>query len=119
MVIARFEATLENRAVTWTTGIMVLEGSSSLIELTVVDGDIHLLVDGAPDKASAPLVGVSLTNNDSYFKIELSSGIAVSARVLDSMYMNVEVTVPIGMETAGLLGNNNGDLSDDWMVRTP
>ena len=119
MVIARFEATPENRAVTWTTGIMVFEGSSSLIELAVVDGDIHLLVDGAPDNASAPLAGVSLTKNDPYFKIVLSSGIGVSARVLDSMYMNVEVTVPIGMETAGLLGNNNGDLSDDWMVRTP
>ncbi|CAN0477540.1 unnamed protein product, partial [Ascophyllum nodosum] len=62
------------------------------------------------------LAGVSLTKNDPYFKIVLSSGIGVSARVLDSMYMNVEVTVPIGMETAGLLGNNNGDLSDDWMT---
>lgn len=124
---ARFEKVPDIPQATWTTGIAVREDSSNLVEITITGGEISLLVDGVPyDEGTATLVGVELDINTTAippsYEITFPSGFEVVVKIYQHSglwsYMNFHISVPIGLETNGLLGNNNGDMSDDWKVST-
>lgn len=123
---ARFEKVPDVPQASWTTGIAVREDSSNLIEITITGGEISLLVDGAPyEEGTDTLMGVELdidTTITPSYEITFPSGFEVVVKIYQSSglwsYMNFQISVPIGLETHGLLGNNNGDMSDDWKVNT-
>lgn len=118
-VQARYEPfTGFSSSVTVTTGVAAREGNSSLVQITnSLDGPV-VLVDGEPyDEASGVNNGVAL--DVSPVKVEINfatSGLIVIASIRSS-YLDLSVFAPLSLVTTGLLGNNNGVISDDWKVR--
>lgn len=125
MVHARFEALVSPDA-SFTTGVAATEDGSSVIEVTVSDGERTILIDGQPynddggDDLPATMIGVTLTVTDQNVDMLFPSGLEVKAKrwFTDPNYIGgVYVYAPLAMPTVGVLGTNNGDRADDWTVR--
>ncbi len=122
VVHAQFEPLVSPDA-SFTTGVAATEDGSSLIEVTVADGERTILIDGeayAGGDFPATMTGVTLTVTDQTVGMVFPSGLAVNAARwwTDPNYIGgVYVYAPIAMSTVGVLGTNNGDRTDDWTVR--
>ena len=118
-VHARFELDIVSASVAVTTGVAAREGDSTLIEITI--SPTTLLADGAPYvEGITPLIGVTILNSDSQVEIEFLSGLKITFTIwsrIENVIGNIYASVPITLETTGLLGNNNGVWDDDWEVR--
>ena len=123
VVHARFEPLVSPDA-SFTTGVAATEDGSSIIEVTVADGERTILIDGevyGGGNFPATMTGVTLTVTDQTVGMVFPSGLVVNAARwwTDPNYIGgVYVYAPIAMSTVGVLGTNNGDRTDDWTVRT-
>lgn len=114
VVHARFEH-VTNPAVSWVTGVAATEDGSSAIEVTESDGERSILIDGQPYDGGdfpATMTGVSLNLTDYYVTMRFPSALRVNVYP-----RSVSVFAPVDMPTVGLFGTNNGNRTDDWMVR--
>lgn len=122
-VQARFEQWSQNPspAVTVTTGIAAREGTSSLIQVTTAaSGGVEILVDGEvynEAAGAAAVTGVALEVTSSRVEMRFSSGLDVFVSTTVNGMLRVNVYAPVSLATTGLLGNNNGELGDDYTVR--
>eukprot|EP00903_Cladosiphon_okamuranus_P014055 g13064.t1 len=125
-VQARFEqwSRNPNAGVTVATGIAAREGTSSLIQVTLVDsGGVEVLVDGELYDAGADpssvvgvkLEGVALEVTSSQVEMRFASGLDVFVTNSLSL-LGIRVYAPVSLATTGLLGNNNGVLGDDFLT---
>ena len=123
VVHARF-APLISPVASFTTGVAATEDGSSIIEVTVADGERIIRIDGevyGGGDFPATMTGVTLTVTDQTVNMAFPSGLVVNAARwwTDPNYIGgVYVYAPIAMSTVGVLGTNNGDRADDWTVRT-
>ncbi|CBJ30862.1 conserved unknown protein [Ectocarpus siliculosus] len=125
MVHARFEPLVSPDA-SFTTGVAATEDGSSVIEVTVNDGERTILIDGEPyayEGGDFPetMTGVTLTVTDQNVDMLFPSGLQVNARrwFTDPNYIGgVYVYAPLAMSTVGVLGTNNGNMADDWTDST-
>lgn len=109
----------------FTTGVAATEDGSSVIEVTVSDGERTIVIDGesyAYEGGDFPetMTGVTLTVTDQNVDMLFPSGLQVNARrwFTDPNYIGgVYVYAPLDMSTVGVLGTNNGNRADDWTVR--
>lgn len=121
-VQARFQQWSQNPnpAVTVTTGIAAREGTSSLIQVTTAaSGGVEILVDGELYDASAgttSVIGVALEVTSSRVEISFASGLDVFVSTSIDGMLRVNAYAPVSLATTGLLGNNNGELGDDFTV---
>lgn len=104
-----------------TTGIAAREGNSSLIQVTTGNsGEVELLVDGELyDEVAGPtaaLTGVALEVAPSRVEMRFASGLDVFVSTPILGMLRVNVYAPVSLATTGLLGNNNGELGDDFKV---
>ncbi|CAM9751286.1 unnamed protein product, partial [Ectocarpus sp. 6 AP-2014] len=122
VVHARFEPLVSPDA-SFTTGVAATEDGSSVIEVTVSDGERTILIDGEAyaydegDDLPATMTGVALTVTDQNVDMLFPSGLQVNARrwFTDPNYIGgVYVYAPLEMPTVGVLGTNNGNRADDW-----
>lgn len=121
-VQARFQqwSPFPNPAVTVTTGIAAREGNSSLIQVTTTaSGGVEILVDGElydETAGSAAVTGVTLVVT--LFRVEMRFASGLDVFVSPGVFgvMRVNVYAPVSLATTGLLGNNNGELGDDFSV---
>ncbi|CAM9794094.1 unnamed protein product [Ectocarpus sp. 12 AP-2014] len=117
-VQARFQQWSQNPnpAVTVTTGIAAREGTSSLIQVTTAaSGGVEVLVDGELYDASATsVIGVALEVTSSRVEISFESGLDVFVSTSINGMLRVNAYAPVSLATTGLLGNNNGELGDDF-----
>lgn len=76
------------------------------------------MVDGEPyDEVGGVNTGVALDVSPDRVEINFAtSGLIVIASIRSS-YLDLSVFAPVSLVTTGLLGNNNGIVSDDWKVR--
>eukprot|EP00752_Nemacystus_decipiens_P012284 g10890.t1 len=114
---ARFQQWSQNpnAAVTVTTGIAAREGTSSLVQVTTAaSGGVEILVDGDPYDADAPVIGVALEVTSSRVEMSFASGLDVFVSTSIPGMLRVNVYAPVSLATTGLLGNNNGELGDDF-----
>ncbi|CAN0140511.1 unnamed protein product [Ectocarpus sp. 12 AP-2014] len=126
VVHARFEPLISPDA-SFTTGVAATEDGSSVIEVTVSDGERTILIDGEAyaydegDDLPATMTGVALTVTDQNVDMLFPSGLQVNARrwFTDPNYIGgVYVFAPLDMATVGVLGTNNGNRADDWTDST-
>lgn len=121
-VQARFQQWSQNLnpAVTVTTGIAAREGSSSLVQVTTAaSGGVEILVDGEPyveGADSSAVTGVTLQVTSSRVEMAFVSGVDVFVSSSINGMLRVNVYAPVSLATTGLLGNNNGELGDDFAV---
>ncbi|CAM9615249.1 unnamed protein product [Ectocarpus sp. 6 AP-2014] len=103
-------------AVTVTTGIAAREGTSSLIQATTAaSGGVEVFVDGELYDASASsVIGVALEVTSSRVEISFESGLDVFVSTIINGMLRVNAYAPVSLATTGLLGNNNGELGDDF-----
>lgn len=118
-VQARYEPyTGFSSPVTVTTGIAAREGNSSLIQITnSLEGRV-VLVDGEPyDEVGGVTTGMALDVSPDRVEITFATSglIVIASNRLG--YLDLSVFAPVSLVTAGLLGNNNGVVSDEWKVR--
>lgn len=114
-VQVRYEPPSAVSGVSLTTGIAASENGSSLVQLTTSDGG-GLLVDGAPyDEITGVTAGVDLVISTSSVEMNFASGLNVIAAIRIGYY-DISVFAPLTLATTGLLGNNNGEIADDWTV---
>lgn len=122
VVHARFEPLVSPDA-SFTTGVAATEEGSSVVQVTVSDGERTILIDGQSYDGGdfpATMAGVTLTVTDENVDMLFPSGLQVNARrwFTDPNYIGgVYVYAPITMSTVGVLGTNNGNMADDWTVR--
>lgn len=69
------------------------------------------------DEESNPATGVVLDVRSSRVGMFFPSGMDIILTL--GTTLSVSVYVPLTLATTGLLGNNNGEILDDWMVSTP
>ncbi|CBJ27390.1 conserved unknown protein [Ectocarpus siliculosus] len=103
---------------TVTTAMVAREEGSSVVQVTLAASGsaLEILVDGETyDEAANPGTGVMLDVTSSQVDMLFLSCMEISVSFANAM-LSVEVNVPRPLETTGLLGNNNGDPVDDWMV---
>lgn len=116
-VQARFEG---SRGISLTTGVVAREGDSSVVQVTrELSGWFVILVDGEPyNDVADDATGVVLTATGARVEMRFSSGLDVFVTTLTPVGGHLAVTVwaPVSLATTGLLGNNNGDSTDDWQV---
>lgn len=114
-VKATFEIPLgENFSIA--TGVTAQEGSSPIIGVTTdTAGTAVITIDGAPYLGgSASLTGLQLqVIGATTVKMLFNSGLEVYAQVWGFKRMDLSAFVMPTMDTTGLLGNNNGDDSDE------
>lgn len=121
-VQARFQQWSQNpnSAVTVTTGIAAREGTSSLIQVTTAaSGGVEISVDGElydEGAGTAAVTGVALQVTSSRVEMSFSSGLDVFVSTSITGMLRVNVYAPVSLAMTGLLGNNNGELGDDYTV---
>ena len=121
-VQARFQQWSQSPSpsVTVTTGIAAREGNSSLIQVTTTDSsEVELLVDGElydEGAGATPVTGVVLEVTPSRVEMRFASGLDVFVTTIVPGMLRVNVYAPVSLATTGLLGNNNGELGDDFKV---
>lgn len=106
-----------NAAITLTTGVAAREGGSSVVQVTrAASGGHEVLVDGELyDEAAGAAAGVALEVTPARVEMRFPSGLDVFVDIYGG-YLNIQTYVPLTLATTGLLGNNNGEREDDWMV---
>lgn len=105
-------------AVTVTTAMAAREGESPVVQVTLAASGsaFEVVVDGAMyDEAAGPATGVVLDVTSSRVQMLFPSGMDVFVTFANA-FLIVYTYVPPSLATTGLLGNNNGDIGDDWMV---
>ena len=124
VVHARFEPLLSQTTVSFTTAVAATEDGSPVVTVTVADGERTIMIGDEVYDGTIPstVTGVSLDITDQDVRMVFRSGLEVNVRrwftFEDSIYIGgVYVYAPVGMETVGILGTNNGDRGDDWTVR--
>lgn len=126
-VQARFQQWSENpnSAVTVATAIAAREGGSSFIQVTTAGSsgeEAEIRVDGELyDEGGAgttAVTGVALEVTPSRVEMRFPSGLDVFVATSSNGILRVNVYAPISLATTGLLGNNNGQLGDDFTVST-
>ncbi|CAN0246475.1 unnamed protein product [Pylaiella littoralis] len=122
-VQARFQQWSENpnSAVTVATAIAAREGGSSFIQVTTAGSsgeEAEIRVDGELyDEGGAgttAVTGVALEVTPSRVEMRFPSGLDVFVATSSNGILRVNVYAPISLATTGLLGNNNGQLGDDF-----
>lgn len=106
---------------TVTTAMVAREEESSVVQVTIAASGsaLEILVDGETyDDAANPGTGVMLDVTSSQVDMLFLSCMEISVSLANAM-LSVGVDVPSSLETTGLLGNNNGEPEDDWMVSMP
>ncbi|CAM9334004.1 unnamed protein product, partial [Ectocarpus sp. 13 AM-2016] len=105
-----------NPAVTVTTSVAMREGSSSVVQASpAASGGLEVLVDGEPyDEVAGVVTGVALEVTSAKVEMRFPSGLDVFVFVTSNGILRVNVYAPLDLATTGLLGNNNGELYDDW-----
>lgn len=119
-VQARFQQWSQNPdpSVTVATGVAAREGASALVQVTTAaSGGVEILVDGELyDAGTTSAVGVALEVTPSRVEMSFASGLDVFVSTSISGMLRVNVYAPVSLATTGLLGNNNGQLGDDFAV---
>ena len=78
-----------------------------------MDGEPYDGVAGAGDTVT----GVALEVTSGRVEMRFPSGLDDLVTIGMGGVLMVNTYVPVDLGTAGLLGNNNGDMGDDWRVR--
>lgn len=123
-VQARFQQWSQNpnMGVTVATAVAAREGTSSVIQATsTASGALKVWVDGEmyDEVASTAVTGVALELLHARVEMRFPSGLDVFVFARTGGILRVEAYVPLDLATTGLLGNNNGNIGDDWRVRAP
>lgn len=108
-----------NPGVTVTTAFAVREGTSSVIQATsIASGGLEVWVDDKlyDEAAGTDVTGVALELLQARVGMRFPSGLDVFVSITGGV-LRVDAYVPLDLATTGLLGNNNGDIGDDWRVR--
>ncbi|CAN0388087.1 unnamed protein product [Pylaiella littoralis] len=119
-VQARFQQWSQNPnpAVTVTTAIAARETGSSLIQVTTAaSGGVEVFVDGElfdEGTAGTAVTGVALDVTPSRVEMRFPSGLDVFVFTTIIGILRARVYAPVSLATTGLLGNNNGELGDDF-----
>ena len=100
--------------------LAIKEGNTPTVQLEITNDDLIVLIDGeridftAIQEQTFSNVTVSDVGN-STFIIRYASGFSVTASLSNNILTNILVTVPEHYSTRGLLGQFNGDPSDDLL----
>ncbi|CAM9717047.1 unnamed protein product, partial [Ectocarpus sp. 4 AP-2014] len=118
-VQARFQQLSQNPnpGVTVATAVAAREGSSSVIQATsTASGGLEVWVDGElyDEAAGTAVNGVALELLEARVEMIFPSGLEVTVLSTTGGILRVDAYVPLDLATAGLLGNNNGNIGDDW-----
>ena len=108
-------------AVTVTTAMVAREEGSSIVQVNLAasGSSLEVIVDGeAYDEAAGSATGVVLDVAPSQVQMSFLSGMDIFVTYRYAFLM-VSTYVPLDLPMIGLLGNNNGEIADDWMVSTP
>lgn len=109
-----------NPGVTVTTAVAAREGTSSVIQATsTASSELEVRVDGElyDETAGTAVTGVALELQQARVEMRFPSGLEVFVLASAGGVLRVEAYVPLDLATTGLLGNNNGNIGDDWKVR--
>ncbi|CAN0402196.1 unnamed protein product, partial [Ectocarpus sp. 13 AM-2016] len=121
-VQARFQQWSQNPdpQVTVATAVAAREGTSSVIQATsTASGGLEVRVDGElyDEAAGSAVTGVALELLEARVEMIFPSGLEVIVLSTTGRILRVDAYVPLDLTTTGLLGNNNGNIGDDWRVR--
>lgn len=98
------------------------QGSHPTVQLEVANGEFNILVGGEEvDFAGLRerrVDNVTVTNDgNATFTVRFTSGVIIQASERNHILTNILVTVPEHFSTVGLLGQFNGDPSDDLLSK--
>ena len=99
------------------------EGANPTVQLEIADNDLTVLVDGERIDFSSVseqrFENVTISDvGNSTITVRFTSGVSVSATDLNNILTNILVTLPEHFSTRGLLGQFNGDPTDDLLPKS-
>ena len=98
------------------------DGTSPTVQLEITDNELKALVDGERIDFSAVseqrFGNVTIVDvGNSTVAVRFTDGVSVAASKFESILTNILVTVPEHFNTRGLLGQFNGDPTDDLLPK--
>ena len=102
--------------------LAIKEGDNPIVQLEIVGHELRVLANGERvDFSAVPeqrFANVTITDiGNSTYSVRFTSGVSVTAAKFNSILTNILITLPEHYAIRGLLGQFNGDPSDDLLPK--